>query len=224
MVTYIIRTKNEERWIGHCIQSIIDNSRNYEYEIKLIDNESSDNTLSIVKMFKNDCRISVLTIKKTEYTPGKALNMCLEKCSTHSKFACIISAHCVVKDIDFKNLYNHFKDDKCCGVIGRQIPVHKGKKIKSKYVWENFKDNDENLVIKNLKENIAEGNLFFHNAFSFINLKVWKEYKFDENLTGKEDREWITKLSSLNYYSVYDSRSICYHHWTGNCATWSGLG
>ena len=48
----IIRTKNEERWIGHAIQSILSNIK--KPEIIIVDNNSIDKTLDIVRMFKQD--------------------------------------------------------------------------------------------------------------------------------------------------------------------------
>ena len=48
----IIRTKNESRWIGHSIQSLLDNITNPE--IILVDNKSDDSTLEIVKLFAED--------------------------------------------------------------------------------------------------------------------------------------------------------------------------
>ena len=51
-VTFIIRTKNEERWIGYAIQSIID--KVYKPEIIIVDNGSTDNTLLIAKYFVQD--------------------------------------------------------------------------------------------------------------------------------------------------------------------------
>tara|TARA_Y100000310_G_C20658828_1_gene803525 strand:+ start:602 stop:1273 length:672 start_codon:yes stop_codon:yes gene_type:complete len=222
MISFIIRTKNEEYWVGHCIQSIIENFSNEEkIEIKVIDNESKDDTLQIVKMFR-EYNIEVLTIPKTEYTPGKALNLGLRSVSSSSDFACLISAHCVVDKIDLDLLRSHFIDNNCFGVLGRQKPVYKGKILKSKYVWENFVQNESN-VIKNLRENIEGNSAFFHNAFSFINMNVWRQHKFDENVTGKEDRLWANHLLKKNYYFLYDSSQVCVHHWTSNCATWSGL-
>ena len=41
-VSVIIRSRNEERWIGHCIQSVLDNI--YKPEIIIVDNNSTDNT------------------------------------------------------------------------------------------------------------------------------------------------------------------------------------
>ena len=46
----IIRTHNEEDWIGHCLDAV----RNQTYkniEIIIVDNKSTDNTLKIAKTF-----------------------------------------------------------------------------------------------------------------------------------------------------------------------------
>jgi len=222
MVSFIVRTKNEERWVGHCIQSILDKFGKDSSDIIIIDNESTDETLQIVKMFK-DCNLKVLTIPKMEYTPGKALNMGLSATAEDSLYACITSAHCQIKDIDKVSLDKHMNNKDCFGVIGRQIPVYKGRKLKSKYVWENF-SNETSEPIRNLIENDRENMLFFHNAFSFINLGIWRSYNFCENVSGKEDREWASRMNEMGYHSIYDPSQSCIHHWTHNCATWSGLG
>ena len=81
----IIRTKNEERWIGHAIQSVLDNL--YKPEIIIIDNNSSDETIEIVKNFieapklknktENYTNIKIFNIKN--YSPGKSLNYGVKK-------------------------------------------------------------------------------------------------------------------------------------------------
>ena len=55
-VSVVIRTKNEERWIGHTIQSVID--KLYKPEIIIVDDNSTDNTLQIVKSFVQDNSLS----------------------------------------------------------------------------------------------------------------------------------------------------------------------
>ena len=50
--TVIIRVKNEENWIGHSIQSILDQIKSPR--IIIIDNNSSDSSLTIAKLFKHD--------------------------------------------------------------------------------------------------------------------------------------------------------------------------
>ena len=50
-VSIIIRTKNEERWIGRCLESIF--KQNYKnFEVIIVDNESTDKTLEKLKNFK----------------------------------------------------------------------------------------------------------------------------------------------------------------------------
>ena len=100
----IIRTRNEERWIGHAIQSVIDNLQNNE--IIIVDNNSIDKSLSIASSFKRDpdyndkdsnyTDIKILNID--DYTPGKALNLGVQ--NSTFEYICILSSHCVIKKID----------------------------------------------------------------------------------------------------------------------------
>ena len=51
-VSVIIRNKNEEQWIGHAIQSVIDFIP--EAEIVVVDNNSVDDSINIVRHFAKD--------------------------------------------------------------------------------------------------------------------------------------------------------------------------
>ena len=80
-VSVIIRNKNEERWIGHSIQSVLEKFNSPE--IIVVNNNSSDNSIDIVKSFKHDKSLSpnirsygeIKILEIDEYTPGKALNL-----------------------------------------------------------------------------------------------------------------------------------------------------
>ena len=50
LVSIIIRTKNEERWIDHCLSAIATQSIK-DYEIILVDNNSDDNSVKIAKKY-----------------------------------------------------------------------------------------------------------------------------------------------------------------------------
>ena len=51
LVSIIIRTKNEERWIASCLNAIYE--QDYKnFEIIIVDNESKDNTLKIIVIIK----------------------------------------------------------------------------------------------------------------------------------------------------------------------------
>ena len=59
-ISVIIRNRNEERWIGHAIQSILD--RLYKPEIIIIDNKSTDKTLDIVKKYGMITKVDILLL------------------------------------------------------------------------------------------------------------------------------------------------------------------
>ena len=57
LVSIVVRTKNESFWIGKCLHAI-QNQLYKNYEIIVVDDNSSDNTLKIIKknfpQVKND--------------------------------------------------------------------------------------------------------------------------------------------------------------------------
>ena len=221
-LTVIIRTRNEERWIGHSIQSILDLIN--KPEIIVIDNNSTDKTLEIIRYFnqdpklqnhknKNYTKIKIFDI--SNYTPGKALNYGIRKAK--HKNILIISAHCVLKKI---NLKKHFKDLKShvC-VFGNQNPIYMGKRITKRYIWSNFGDKQKlNLFSK------SENRYFIHNALIFYNKNFLLKNPFDENLQGKEDRYWINDMIKKGKKSLYDPVLSADHHYTPNGNTWKGIG
>ena len=84
-ISVVIRARNEDRWIGHCIQSVLDNIESPE--IIVIDNMSTDETIPIVKTFQHDPTLSdskgytsTKVIQIEDYSSGKALNMGISYC------------------------------------------------------------------------------------------------------------------------------------------------
>ena len=124
----VIRTKNEERWIGYAIQSVLDHLS--KPEIIIVDNNSTDKTIEIVKFFSenpslnnetnNYSKIKVLNINN--YSPGRALNMGVRNAS--KKYIMIISAHCILRNFNEKDIIKDLEKNVC--VIGNQIPVWNG--------------------------------------------------------------------------------------------------
>ena len=50
LVSIIIRTKNEERWIDHCL-SAIETQKLRDYEIILVDNNSEDRSVKVARKY-----------------------------------------------------------------------------------------------------------------------------------------------------------------------------
>ena len=209
-ISVIIRNRNEERYIGYAIQSVLDTFK--ESEIIVIDNNSTDKSMSIVNSFNFS---NIKTFNIDGYSPGKSLNYGVTKCS--NDYVLVLSAHSQIMDCEFekiKGLLNEY-----CVVGGKQIPIYRGKKITPRYVWSHFVEHD---VINQFSE--SENRYFLHNAFSFYTKQTLIKYPFDENLAGKEDRYWVNDRIKEGLDSYYDSVTTCHHHYTDNGATWKGIG
>ena len=55
-LSIIVLTYNSEKYIAKCLDAIIENSSKKD-EIIVIDNNSTDNTLDILKKYKKDIRL-----------------------------------------------------------------------------------------------------------------------------------------------------------------------
>lgn len=218
----IIRVKNEERWIGHAIQSCLDHLSGPQ--IVVVDNNSTDESIDIVRSFrhdpaleKNEKRYADVIIQKIDdYTPGKALNQGVNCCTFDNIL--ILSAHCVITKLpDILKLLDLINEYGC--VFGRQIPVYRGRKITPRYLWSHFSGDPVENMISSL-----ENRYFLHNAFCFYSRNVLLEYPFDEHISGKEDRIWASFYAKSSNKYFYSPELVSYHHYTDRGNTWKGVG
>ena len=217
----IIRNRNEEDWIGHCIQSVIENFK--DPEIIIIDNGSTDQSIQIAKSFKKNKKLKdkknvnyadIKFFKIDNYSPGKSLNYGVKKCKYENIL--IISAHCVITKINTNSLVKDLK--KYCAIFANQFPVWRGKKITKRYIWSHYIDKRVENMFSDL-----ENRYFIHNAACVFKKFVLKKIPFDEELTGKEDRFWAEKIVNSKLKYLYEPEFCVHHHYTSNGATWKGL-
>lgn len=214
MVSVIVRTKNEEKHIGYCIQSITDFIG--KPEIIIVDNDSTDNTIPIINRFEYH-NITKLHIGKDDYTPGRSLNMGIKECT--EDYIIILSAHCEIVKFDFDLVREQLDKGRVASVWGKQFPIWDGKKITRRYMWSNFKDESQTNYWCEL-----EDRYFFHNAFSMFKREHLVKYPFDEHYSSKEDRYWANEQIEKGYNIFYDSQQEVKHHYTPGGATWMGTG
>ena len=91
------------------------------FEIIVVDNNSNDGTIEIVK--NSEQRIRYFQYRK-EYFPGKMLNYGISKCK--GNFILIISAHCIPCDNNLiKNLSIELnKNSQICASYARQVSLN----------------------------------------------------------------------------------------------------
>ena len=116
LVSVIIRTKNEEKWLKSCLTAVYAQSHK-EIEVIIIDNLSSDKTIEVAKAFQVN---KICMIEK--YNPSKALNIGIEEAK--GEVCVFLSAHCVPTNNKWlENLIKPFVETGATCSYGRQIPT-----------------------------------------------------------------------------------------------------
>jgi rhamnosyltransferase len=196
LVSIIIRTKNEEKWISSCLKSVF--KQEYQnIEVVIVDNESTDRTVIKAQEFP----IKLVEIKK--FLPGKAINDGIRASS--GEYIVCLSGHCVpVNNQWLGNLIKNLNDPNVAGVYGRQEPLS----------FTSDLDKRDLLTVFGRDKKIQVKDSFFHNANSAFRREVWGQYPFDENVTNIEDRVWGELVISKGFNIIYEPDSSVYH-WHG---------
>lgn len=196
MISVVIRTKNEETWIGRCLSAVA--AQNYpEFEVILVDNDSTDRTLEIVSGY--ECKL--VKISDQDFSFGRSLNWGIR--AAKGPFVAMISGHCVpVNDRWLLNLQAAFSGEDVAGVYGRQVPLPDTRADDKRDLWTTF----------GIEPRIQKRDFFFHNANSMIRKDIWDQVPFDEEISGVEDREWGREMIGRGYQIAYEPAASVYHY------------
>ena len=161
-VSIIVRTKNEDFWIGKCLNEIF-NQQYQNFEVILVDNNSKDKTINIVK--KNFPKVKIIIYKsKNLFYQAKPLNLGIKKSKGH--LIAMISGHCIPKnDKWLGTLVKNFKNSSVIACYGRQEPS------------DISEPNDvrDLTYLFGLDKKVQLKDPFFHNANSMIRKSTWKK-------------------------------------------------
>jgi len=195
MISIIVRTKNEERWITACLAGIFSQSHK-DFEVILVDNKSSDKTVEKALQF-NIAKI----VACEDYKPGLALNLGIRE--SKGEYIVCLSGHCIpVNNKWIESLVRNFEDSAVAGVYGRQEPLA---------FTPDFDKRDLSIIF-GLDRRVQEKDSFFHNANSMLRRKLWEKVQFDENVTNIEDRIWAEKMIQKGYKLIYEPEASVYHY------------
>lgn len=196
-VSIILRTRNEERWVGACLRRIMQQSHQ-AVEVILVDNASTDKTVERAYA----AWPSLTLVQVDDFLPGDALNKGIQ--ASKGDYCVCLSAHCIPRDeFWLENLLSNFEgDSKLAGVYGRQIPMH----------FTTQHDKRDLIVTFGLDRRIQYKDPFFHNANSILPRRIWDLYPFDSSTTNIEDRLWARQVLAAGYHLIYDPEAVVYHH------------
>jgi rhamnosyltransferase len=196
LVSIIIRTKNEERWISSCLKSVF-KQEHRNIEVIIVDNESTDRTVVKAQEFP----VKIVTIK--DFFPGKAINDGIRVSS--GEYIVCLSGHCIpVNNHWLGNLIKDLDKPNVVGVYGRQEPLS----------FTSDLDKRDLLTVFGKDKKVQIKDSFFHNANSAFTRDIWNKYPFGEDITNIEDRVWGELVISKGFNIIYEPDSSVYH-WHG---------
>lgn len=192
-VSVIIRTYNEERWIGTCLQRVFSQDFDGDIEVIIVDSYSTDKTIEIAKQY--DTKIVYLP-----YSPGRSINYGIE--NSDGEYIIILSAHAIPVDNKWMhNLIKNLDDPNVAGVYGKHIPHPDCNPLEVRTMLRIFGP---------YREIHTEG-CFFHNANSAIRRSLWKEIPFREEMEASEDQAWAKEVQGRGYVIIYDPSAAVMH-------------
>jgi len=193
-VSIIIRTKNEERWISSCLESVF-NQQFDDFEVILVDNRSDDATVAKAEKYP------VKLVSIDNFRPGLAINEGI-RASTGEILVCL-SGHCIPVNNDWlKNLVAPLCDEKVAGVYGRQQPMS----------FTTDRDKRDLLTTFGLDPKVQKRDTFFHNANSAFRRDIWERFQFDESTPHIEDRLWAREVFTADMEIHYEPRASVFHY------------
>lgn len=197
LISVIIRTYNEERYLNQLLKSISSQIINkHKIEIIIVDSGSTDRTLSIANSF--NCLIK--HIKKNDFSFGRSLNVGCE--SSNGEILIFISGHCIPFDEHWIiNLINPIIYNNISLTYGRQIGGEESK-FSEKQIFEKYFPNESKL---------PQNNIFCNNANSAILRSVWEKFKYDEDLTGLEDMHMAKNIINNKMFIGYVANAVVFH-------------
>ena len=196
MISVVIRTRNEEKWLGRCLKAL-----KYQglpdLDIVVVDSGSTDKTVAIAKEFG----VRLIELEENHFTYGRALNRGIQ--AARGTYVAILSAHCIpLNDQWAARLAMNLMHDEIAACYGRQEPLPDSNIFDKRDLWTTF----------GLDRRIQVKDYFFHNANAMIKRKLWERFPFDETLSGVEDRAWAKQVMEHGYKIVYEPQASVHHY------------
>jgi glycosyltransferase involved in cell wall biosynthesis len=197
LVSILIRTKNEDKYIGDTLSAIMSQSWG-NFEILIVDSGSTDKTLEIARQYP----VKVFEIRPEDFTWGYALNFGFER--ARGKYVICLSAHALPKsDKWLETLISNLEDDTVAAVMSNNLPCPDCNPFDRRGLLKKFSIP---------KQEISGGPPYiFGNYGSVIRRSIWEEIPFDETLRYAEDHDWALKVTKKGYKIIYEPDAILYH-------------
>lgn len=177
-ISVVIRAKNEEHWLGACLNAVAHQDWP-AVELIVVDNNSTDRSQAIAKAYG----AKIVGISDKDFNFSRALNWGIQ--AARGELVAIVSGHCVPANHRWlAAMAMHFRTPEVVAVYGRQEPLPDTPATDKRDLWITF----------GLDRKEQRRDYFFHNANSMIRRSAWEKMPFNENIHGVEDQDWAKKI------------------------------
>lgn len=195
-ISVVIRAKNEDRWLGACLNAVVHQDWP-DIEMIVVDNHSTDRTREIATAYG----ARLVDISDADFNFSRALNWGIKEAT--GDLVAIVSGHCVpVNHRWLAAMAMHFREPDVVAVYGRQEPLPDSRPTDKRDLWISF----------GLDRKEQRRDYFFHNANSMIHRSAWERMPFNENIHGVEDQDWAKKVLRDGARIVYEPAARVFHH------------
>lgn len=141
LISIVIPTYNGEPWIEKGLTRIFEQKTECEIEVIVIDSGSTDNTLSIVRMFN----VQLIEIDSVDFNHGDTRNF---GANISSGEFIVMTVQDAIPESEFwlEHMYRHFSDGSVSGVCGSQVIPHD--KDKNPIQWTKLASTPKSIKIK----------------------------------------------------------------------------
>ena len=187
MISIVLRTKNEEKYIERCLESIFNQKIEDKFEVIIVDAGSTDQTLQRAKKYP----ISIVNVPPALFSYGKSLNLGVKNASGQS--IVFLSAHALpASDEWLSNLTGELKLSDVGAVYGKQEPFPNCNPLETRDLIQDFGDQ------KMIQSDCGK----FSNANSAVKRKLLLEEPFREDIAFAEDKEWAERITKKYVFST----------------------
>lgn len=192
-LSILIRNLNESKQLKQTLTALKRQVVDFEYEVIVIDNQSDDDSITVAKAM--GCE--VFTLKRNEFTYGRALNFGIKKCS--GEIILMLSAHVILLNEFFlKNIPSYFENKTIAGLrfVQATSTVQVADAIEKGAQYLSYCD-EADFAYKNWTR-------FIINHCAAIRRSCLDLQLFDETLPDSEDKDWSVKILKKGYSILYN--------------------
>lgn len=199
-VSIVIPAYNEEKNISDCLKSIFNsNYPKHKLEAIVVDDGSTDKTLSIVKNFKN-----VKILKQKHLGKVEALN--LGALNSFNEFILTIDADTILDKDCIKELVKPFSDKKIGATTGNNNVKNKASFIGT---FQNIEYHFSNLI-RNSFSIVFDNGIWFSGSLACYRKAALKKIGYFKKDTLAEDQDVALEMRKHGYKAVNVSTAFGY--------------